>query len=86
MEIVGYNGITPPSQQILRDLGVGGKIQYAARVFVAGQKMGMNPRLQSFFFKIESETDALTVANFEDGTTEVVLRAGKKRAGVVELQ
>jgi tyrosyl-tRNA synthetase len=34
--------------------------------------------------KIESETDALTVANFEDGTTEVVLRAGKKRSGVVE--
>ena len=35
--------------------------------------------------KIESETAALTAADF-DGKTEVVLRAGKKRAGVVELQ
>ena len=36
--------------------------------------------------KIESETASLTIADFEDGKTEVVLRAGKKRAGVVELQ
>jgi tyrosyl-tRNA synthetase len=35
--------------------------------------------------KIESETAALTEADF-DGKTEIVLRAGKKRAGVVELQ
>jgi tyrosyl-tRNA synthetase len=35
--------------------------------------------------KIESETAALTSEGF-DGKTEVVLRAGKKRAGVVELQ
>lgn len=35
--------------------------------------------------KVESETAALTMADF-DGNNEVVLRAGKKRAGVVELQ
>ena len=34
--------------------------------------------------KIESETASLTAADF-DGKTEIVLRAGKKRAGVVEL-
>lgn len=36
--------------------------------------------------KIEGETSSLTSADFPDGTTEVVLRAGKKRAGVVELE
>jgi tyrosyl-tRNA synthetase len=35
--------------------------------------------------KVESEVAALTAADF-DGATEVVLRAGKKRAGVVELE
>jgi tyrosyl-tRNA synthetase len=35
--------------------------------------------------KIESEIAALTATDF-DGKTEIVLRAGKKRAGVVELQ
>lgn len=35
--------------------------------------------------KIEDENGSLTVADF-DGKTEVTLRAGKKRAGVVELQ
>ena len=35
--------------------------------------------------KIQDETASLTAADF-DGKTEVVLRAGKKRAGVVELQ
>ena len=35
--------------------------------------------------KIESETATLTTADFVDGSTEVVLRAGKKRAGVVDL-
>ena len=34
--------------------------------------------------KIESETGSLSIADFEDGSTEVILRAGKKRAGVVE--
>ena len=37
--------------------------------------------------KIEDENGSLTVADFEEGSkTEVTLRAGKKRAGVVELQ
>ena len=36
--------------------------------------------------KIESETASLTVDDFIDGSTEVVLRAGKKRAGVVDLE
>ena len=37
--------------------------------------------------KIEDENGSLTLANFEDGDkTEVTLRAGKKRAAVVELQ
>jgi tyrosyl-tRNA synthetase len=35
--------------------------------------------------KIEDEAASLTLADF-DGKTEIVLRAGKKRAGVVELQ
>ena len=35
--------------------------------------------------KIESETDALILTNFEDGITEIVLPAGKKRSGVVEF-
>jgi tyrosyl-tRNA synthetase len=35
--------------------------------------------------KISNENAALTAADF-DGKTEVILRAGKKRAGVVELQ
>ncbi|KAL3908958.1 MAG: hypothetical protein SGILL_008280 [Bacillariaceae sp.] len=35
--------------------------------------------------KISDEQGALTMADF-DGETEIVLRAGKKRAGVVELQ
>jgi tyrosyl-tRNA synthetase len=35
--------------------------------------------------KIEDENGSLTVKDF-DGKTEVTLRAGKKRAGVVELQ
>ena len=36
--------------------------------------------------KIENETGALTISDFADGKKEVTLRAGKKRAGVVELQ
>ena len=37
--------------------------------------------------KIEDENGSLTLADFEEGSkTEVTLRAGKKRAGVVELQ
>ena len=36
--------------------------------------------------KIEDENGSLTVADFAEGKTEVTLRAGKKRAGVVELQ
>jgi tyrosyl-tRNA synthetase len=36
--------------------------------------------------KIENETAALTMQAFEVGKNEVVLRAGKKRAGVVELK
>jgi tyrosyl-tRNA synthetase len=36
--------------------------------------------------KIAEETARLTAADFADGKTEVTLRAGKKRAGVVELQ
>ena len=35
--------------------------------------------------KIEDEMGALTMADM-DGKTEIVLRAGKKRAGVVELK
>jgi tyrosyl-tRNA synthetase len=35
--------------------------------------------------KITDEAATLTMSNF-DGKTEIVLRAGKKRAGVVELQ
>jgi len=35
--------------------------------------------------KIDDENGSLTAADFEDAT-EVILRAGKKRAGVVELQ
>ena len=35
--------------------------------------------------KIEDENGFLTAADFE-GKTEVTLRAGKKRAGVVELR
>mmetsp|Transcript_50293 Transcript_50293/g.75115 ORF Transcript_50293/g.75115 Transcript_50293/m.75115 type:complete len:151 (-) Transcript_50293:469-921(-) len=36
--------------------------------------------------KIEEETGRLTEADFPDGKTEITLRAGKKRAGVVELK
>ena len=36
--------------------------------------------------KIEDENASLTGEDFADGVTEVVLRAGKKRAGVVELE
>lgn len=35
--------------------------------------------------KIEDENGSLTIANFE-GNNEITLRAGKKRAGVVEIQ
>jgi tyrosyl-tRNA synthetase len=28
----------------------------------------------------------LSLANFKDGSTEITLRAGKKRAGVIEIQ
>jgi len=34
--------------------------------------------------KVEDENGALTIADFEGDSTEIVLRAGKKRAGVVE--
>eukprot|EP00522_Entomoneis_paludosa_P016775 CAMPEP_0172460196 /NCGR_PEP_ID=MMETSP1065-20121228/35842_1 /TAXON_ID=265537 /ORGANISM="Amphiprora paludosa, Strain CCMP125" /LENGTH=498 /DNA_ID=CAMNT_0013215149 /DNA_START=83 /DNA_END=1579 /DNA_ORIENTATION=- len=36
--------------------------------------------------KIESDLGKLTIDDFESGSNEVVLRAGKKRAGVVEFQ
>ena len=36
--------------------------------------------------KIEDQNGSLTAVDFPDGTTEIVLRAGKKRAGVVELK
>jgi len=36
--------------------------------------------------KITDEIGSLTAADFADGKKEVVLRAGKKRAGVVEIQ
>ena len=36
--------------------------------------------------KIEDEAGSLTSSDFADGKNEVTLRAGKKRAGVVELQ
>lgn len=36
--------------------------------------------------KITDETGSLTITDFADGKKEVTLRAGKKRAGVVEIQ
>ena len=36
--------------------------------------------------KIEDQNGSLTAVDFPDGATEIVLRAGKKRAGVVELK
>lgn len=60
------------------ELGLSSSKKDARRLIAGGgAKVGDN--------KIESETASLTKADF-NGQTEVVLRAGKKRAGVVELQ
>ena len=60
------------------DLGLASSKKDARRLIAGGgAKLGDA--------KIEGETSALTASDFADGTTEVVLRAGKKRAGVVEL-
>lgn len=60
------------------DLGLASSKKDARRLIAGGgAKLGDS--------KIDSETAALTSEDFSD-KTEVVLRAGKKRAGVVELQ
>jgi tyrosyl-tRNA synthetase len=60
------------------ELGLASSKKDARRLIAGGgAKLGDN--------KIEGETAGLTSEDF-DGKTEVVLRAGKKRAGVVELQ
>eukprot|EP00980_Cylindrotheca_fusiformis_P010415 scaffold2315_cov113-Cylindrotheca_fusiformis.AAC.8 len=60
------------------ELGLASSKKDARRLIAGGgAKLGES--------KIESEMATLTADDF-DGKTEVVLRAGKKRAGVVELQ
>ena len=61
------------------DLGLASSKKDARRLIAGGgAKLGNQ--------KIADENASLTASDFPDGTTEVVLRAGKKRAGVVELK
>jgi tyrosyl-tRNA synthetase len=63
---------------LFMDLGLASSKKEARRLIAGGgAKLGDD--------KIEDEMAALTMADL-DGKTEVVLRAGKKRAGVVEIQ
>lgn len=63
---------------LFMDLGLATSKKEARRLIAGGgAKMGED--------KIEDEMASLTMADM-DGKTEIVLRAGKKRAGVVELQ
>lgn len=68
-----------PFADLFLDLGLATSKKDARRLIKGG-----GARLQDE--KIQDEFGALAVDSFADGRTEVTLRAGKKRAGVVELR
>jgi tyrosyl-tRNA synthetase len=64
---------------LLAELGLASSKKEARRL-IAGGGAKLNDE------KIEDENSFLTMNDFSNGVIEVVLRAGKKRAGVVELK
>lgn len=76
-EQIGGDGV--PFADLFLDLGLASSKKDARRLIKGG-----GARLEDE--KIGDEFGKLVVDSFEDGRTEVTLRAGKKRAGVVELQ